>query len=259
MARKSKIEKLRDKLLKRAKQVGRQFPRLANTMRWSWRLMIMVVLIDSGYMFAIWPDWKWYTHGEVPRSQFILKYEREQAQNPNLPRLRWKPVNIDDVPLTMLKAVLAAEDSRFFKHAGLDAEAFKSAMEYNWKRKRFVYGASTLSQQTVKNMFLSPSRNPMRKWHEVLLTYGMESHLSKMRILEIYLNVAEFGRGVYGIEAAAQKYFHRSASRLTRNQCIELAATLPAPVKHNPRTRTKFFLKHRLKIKRNMGLGSGRA
>jgi monofunctional biosynthetic peptidoglycan transglycosylase len=141
----------------------------------------------------------------------------------------------------MIRAIIVAEDSRFYSHSGIDLEALKAAMEYNLSEKRFVYGGSTISQQTVKNIFLSPSRNPLRKWHELMLTIGMERNLSKKRILELYLNVAEFGRGIYGVEAAARFYWGIPASNLSAKQAIQLAATLPSPVNHNPGSRTSVF------------------
>ncbi len=150
----------------------------------------------------------------------------------------------------MIRAVIVAEDARFYEHEGIDIEALKEAMEYNLSVKRLVYGGSTISQQTVKNVFLSPSRNPLRKWHELLLTIGMERILSKKRVLEHYLNVAEFGRGIYGVDAAARYYWGIPASRLTNRQSIELAATLPSPVKNNPKTRTESFHKRTKKIRR---------
>ena len=217
------------------------------------RILVVVMLIDSGYLMGIWPQWKWYSHGPVPKSQFIENYERASLQDPTLPKLRWQPIELRELPTDLLRAVLVAEDARFYRHDGFDIESFKSAMEYNWQQKRFVYGASTLSQQTAKNLFLSPSRNPMRKWHEFVITYAMESNINKRRILELYLNVAEFGRGVYGVEAAARRYWGKSAQNLTRDQALELAATLPAPVNHNPRTQTGFFDRHKQKIKNNLG------
>ena len=141
----------------------------------------------------------------------------------------------------MIRALIVAEDSRFYTHAGVDLEAFQAAMEENISKKQFIYGGSTISQQTVKNMFLSASRNPLRKWHELVITLGMERNLSKKRILEIYLNVAEFGRGVYGVEAASLHYWGVPSSELSARQAIELAATLPSPIKHNPATRTRAF------------------
>ena len=150
----------------------------------------------------------------------------------------------------MTRALIVAEDARFYSHSGIDTDALQEVMEYNLTKKRFVFGGSTISQQTIKNIFLSPSRNPFRKWHEFVLTIGMERNLSKKRILSLYLNIAEFGRGIYGVNAAAQYYWGIPASQLSDSQAIELAATLPAPVKHNPNTRTKFFLKRVKKIGR---------
>ncbi len=115
-----------------------------------------------------------------------------------------------------------------------------------------AYGGSTISQQTAKNLFLSASRNPLRKWHELLLTLGMEYHLSKDRILELYLNIAEFGPGIYGVEAAARHYWGVPAQHLTRSQAAQIAATLPSPKKHNPATRSARFLAHTNKIIRWM-------
>ncbi len=242
----SKIRALNSQLLE-------SFPKVKLFFRWFIRIFLGVFLIDTGYMIAIWPEWKWYADGPVFKSAFIENYEKESWQNRNLPKLRWSPISWEEIPDHMVRSVLTAEDSRFFSHDGIDTEAFKKAMEYNWRQKRFVYGASTISQQTVKNFYLSTSRNPLRKWHELLLTYAMEQNLKKSRILTLYLNVAEFGPGVYGIEAAAQRYWGISAQQLSKSQAIELAATLPAPKKHNPRTRTKFFLKQKAKITRNMG------
>lgn len=228
----------------------KKYPWLLRTFRWGWRLLLLVFIMDCGYLIGIWPDWEIYARGPIQHSNFMRSYIVRQAQHPEWPRLHWIPVSIQEIPSHMKRAFVVAEDARFYSHSGIDTEALKEAMEYNLSEQRFVYGGSTISQQTVKNIFLSPSRNPFRKWHELLLTLGMERNLSKRRILELYMNVAEFGRGIYGIEAAARYYFDRSAAELTVQQAIELAATLPAPVKHNPHTRTAFFLKRVQKIGR---------
>ena len=228
------------------------FPKIAKGIVWFKRIIITIILIDVGFMIAIWPDWKWFADGPFVKSQFIEEYEHQSWQNRQLPKLRWKPVEWDKIPNVMINAVLAAEDSKFYRHAGIDTEAFKKAMEYNWEKKRIIYGASTISQQTVKNLFLSGSRNPLRKWHELVLTYMMEKNLKKSRILNIYLNIAQFGPGLFGVEAAAQYYWGISSSQLSETQAVELAATLPAPRGHNPKTRSKFFMKQRKKILRNI-------
>ena len=209
--------------------------------RWGFRILLLIVIVDIGYLIGIWPDWDLHKEGPVQRSNFIRDYIHQQPLRSDWPELSWKQKSLDDMSEHMIRALIVAEDSRFYDHTGVDLEAFKAAMKENLSRKRFVYGGSTLSQQTVKNMFLSASRDPLRKWHEVVITFGMERNLSKQRILEIYLNVAEFGRGIYGVEAASQHYWGISSSELSPSQAIELAATLPSPVKHNPDTRTRTF------------------
>lgn len=223
---------------------------LYRTLRWGLRLLPLLILMDIGYLIGIWPNWDTYTDGPAPRSQFILAYEIEQHRHDGWRKLRWRPVSINNISRCMVRAVIVAEDARFYSHSGVDLDALREAMERNLSEKRILAGGSTISQQTVKNLFLNSSRNPLRKWHELLLTLGMEHALSKKRILEIYLNVAEFGRGIYGVDAAARFYWGVSASRLTDQQCIELAATLPSPVRNNPGTRTRSFNRRISKIRR---------
>lgn len=224
---------------------------LKRSLRWIGRIFLLLVIIDVGYLIGIWPDWEQYRTGPVRGSSFISNYELEQRGHPDWPELRWNPISLAKIARGMQRAAVVAEDSRFYEHDGIDFEAFKDAMQHNLSEKRMVYGASTISQQTVKNLFLSPSRNPLRKWHELLLTLSMERNLPKKRILEQYLNVVELGRGIYGVDAAARYYWGVPASRLTDRQAIELAATLPSPVKNNPRTRTKSFQRRVAKIRRH--------
>ncbi len=234
------------------RKIGSLFrvPIVTSTLRWSWRLLPVLVMMDIGYLIGIWPDWELYSEGPVQRSSFIRSYEFEQHRHADWPQLRWNPVPIATIPRSVVRAVIVAEDARFYEHEGVDIEALTDAMEYNLSKKKLIYGASTISQQTVKNIFLSPSRNPLRKWHELLLTIGMERNLSKQRILEHYLNVAEFGRGIYGVDAAARYYWGIPASGLTSRQAIELAATLPSPANNNPKTRTRSFQNRVRKIRR---------
>jgi len=227
-----------------------KLPGVITILRWGWKVLLLVFVMDTGYLIGVWPDWKIYAEGPIQQSSFIRSYISEHHKHRDWPRLRWSPVSIDQIPRHMHRALIVAEDARFYSHSGIDTEALKAAMEYNLSEKRLVYGGSTISQQTIKNIFLSPSRNPFRKWHEFVLTIGMERNLSKKRILDLYLNIAEFGRGLYGVNAAALHYWGIPASQLSTKQAIELVATLPAPVKHNPNTRTKFFLKRVKKIGR---------
>ena len=225
-------------------------PQVISSIRWIWKILLIIFVMDTGYLIGIWPDWKIYAEGPVQQSNFIRSYISQRYHHRDWPPLHWQPISINKTPKHMIRALIVAEDSRFYSHSGIDTDALQEVMEYNLSKNRFVYGGSTISQQTIKNIFLSPSRNPLRKWHEFVLTIGMERNLSKQRILTLYLNIVEFGRGIYGVNAAAKYYWGIPASELSVRQSIQLAATLPAPVKHNPNTRTKFFLKRVKKIGR---------
>jgi monofunctional glycosyltransferase len=137
------------------------------------------------------------------------------------------------------RGVLVAEDDSFYQHDAIDTKAMKEAIEKNWKRKKITHGGSTITQQLAKNLYLSPSRNPMRKVKEYFIARALERHLTKKRILELYLNVVEMGERVYGAEAASQFYFHRPASDLTPPQAALLAGCLPNPRLMNPGTPSK--------------------
>lgn len=228
--------------------IGRQLSRVARIVHWTLRIALILLLVDLFYLMLTWPDWKALASGAVQKSNFIRDYEFKRAENKTLPQLRWRPVSLSTVPKYLVRAVIVAEDARFYEHSGFDLIAFKEAMNYNFAEGRLALGASTISQQTVKNLFLSRSRNPLRKWHELVLTWGMERNLKKRRILELYLNIAELGPGIYGVQAAAQAYFGTPVEALTVEQAAKLAATLPSPERHNPATRTNPFERRALKI-----------
>lgn len=139
----------------------------------------------------------------------------------------WVPLS--SVSPYMMKAVIIAEDDKFWSHEGFDFEAMQKALEKDIKKKKFKAGGSTISQQLAKNLYLSPSKNPIRKMKEAILTWRLENNLSKRRIMELYLNVAEWGDGIYGIEAAARKHFGKSASGLTAREAATLASVIPSP------------------------------
>ena len=222
--------------------------RSGRLVRWAFRILLLFLIADLFYLGITWPDWKKLASGPVPKSAFMVEYEKQQAGQRDWPRLHWQPVPLNSIPKHLFRAVILAEDSRFYEHSGFDLIAFKEAMDYNLSEGRFVLGASTISQQTVKNLFLSSSRNPLRKWHELILTWGMERNLTKRRILELYLNVAQFGQGIYGVQAASQAFWSISPDKLTAAQAADLAATLPSPVKNNPITHSRYFEKRSMKL-----------
>ncbi|EMW6553962.1 monofunctional biosynthetic peptidoglycan transglycosylase [Citrobacter werkmanii] len=140
-------------------------------------------------------------------------------------------VSMDEISPWMGLAVIAAEDQKFPDHWGFDVSAIEKALAHNERNENRIRGASTLSQQTAKNLFLWDGRSWVRKGLEAGLTLGMETVWSKKRILTVYLNVAEFGDGIFGVEAAAQRYFHKPASRLSMSEAALLAAVLPNPLR----------------------------
>lgn len=140
-------------------------------------------------------------------------------------------VGMDEISPWMGLAVIAAEDQKFPNHWGFDVPAIEKALAHNERNENRIRGASTLSQQTAKNLFLWDGRSWLRKGLEVGLTVGIETVWSKKRILTVYLNIAEFGDGIFGVEAAAQRYFHKPASRLTPAEAALLAAVLPNPIR----------------------------
>ncbi|HON60022.1 MAG TPA: monofunctional biosynthetic peptidoglycan transglycosylase [Smithella sp.] len=147
-----------------------------------------------------------------------------------------------------MKAVIIAEDDKFWSHEGFDFEAMQKALEKDLAKKKFKAGGSTISQQLAKNLYLSPSKNPIRKVKEAILTWRMERCLSKRRIVELYLNVAEWGDGIFGIEAAARKYYGKSAAELGPREAAVLASVLPNPIRYQPHGGSKYVVYRSEKI-----------
>ncbi len=156
-------------------------------------------------------------------------------------------VSYKNISPHMIKAVVASEDNRFLDHWGIDVEAVQKAVEYN-KRHRRKHGASTITQQVAKNVFLWPARSWIRKGFELYFTVVIEVVWSKKRIMVVYLNVMETGNGVYGVEAAARKYFHKSAAKLSRSEAALIAASLPNPRVRNPAKPTAYLLRRQARI-----------
>ncbi|NVK48333.1 MAG: monofunctional biosynthetic peptidoglycan transglycosylase [Cyclobacteriaceae bacterium] len=162
----------------------------------------------------------------------------------------WVPA--EEIAQVAFQAVYAAEDQNFLSHSGFDWEAMKTAWEENQKGRR-VRGASTISQQTAKNVFLWPNRNYVRKVLEAYFTALIELIWGKERILEVYLNVIEMGPGIYGIEAASQKYFGKPAARLSKSEAALIAACLPNPRRWSPKNPTSYIRQRQSWIMRQMG------
>ena len=183
---------------------------------------------------------------------FIEQYLERSSKNGRSAGLRWQWVSYEGISPHLKRAVLVAEDISFFSHKGFEFAEIKLAVQQRLRGERGLRGASTITQQLAKNLWLSPSRNPFRKVKEALLTRQLESDLSKRRILELYLNVVEFGPGVYGAEAAARHYFGKAASDLTETEAAQLAAGLPRPSRWNPASESGYYRRYASKIEERM-------
>lgn len=166
------------------------------------------------------------------------------------PARRWVPLS--RISPHLKRAVIVAEDARFYSHEGFDWEGMRFALMRNWKKGEMYRGGSTITQQLAKNLYLSPKKNILRKLREAMIARELERHLSKGRILELYLNIVEWGHHVYGAEAAARHHFHKSAAWLTREESALLAAMLPSPRQYDPIRMTRFLEKRQQWILKHM-------
>ncbi|MBI4687324.1 MAG: monofunctional biosynthetic peptidoglycan transglycosylase [Nitrospirae bacterium] len=196
--------------------------------------IIAIAMMLSIVYYFIYPDISSLKNQNPKKTSFMEYREREWIKNNRKIKIRQRWVPFSQVSPYLVKAVLIAEDDKFYKHEGFDIEAIQKAIEKDIKEKRFKFGGSTISQQLAKNLYLTPSKNPTRKLKEAILTWRIEKTLSKKRILELYLNVAEWGEGIFGIEAASRHYYGKPASVLTPEEASRLASALPNPRKYNP-------------------------
>ena len=170
-----------------------------------------------------------------------------------------KPLEYEFVPMEkisphFIRAVLAVEDGGFYRHAGIDWKALSNAYKRNEHAGRIRYGASTITMQLAKNLFLSNDRSYLRKVKEAVITFRLERYLTKKRIFEIYLNIIEMGDRIFGVEAASKHYFHKSALQLSREEAASLAAIIASPLKHAPDENSRFMSIRRGTIRRKTGL-----
>lgn len=187
---------------------------------------LLMVLLYQLWVFAhvLW----WRDHDPASSAFMDAGLSRLQDKNPDA-ALHHKWVKYDGISPQLKRAIVAAEDSKFLDHEGFDVEGIQKAVEKNLKKGKLVAGGSTISQQLAKNLFLSGNRSFIRKGQEAIITLMIEFTWSKQRILEVYLNVIEWGNGIYGAEAAAQRYYKTSAARLSVRQAAQMAAMVPNP------------------------------
>jgi monofunctional biosynthetic peptidoglycan transglycosylase len=192
-----------------------------------------------------------------PTVTALMKARQTQAENKGHTIERhWTWAPLSRISPYLRQAVVAGEDASFFTHEGFDWEGIKAAAQYNLEAGKLKRGGSTITQQLAKNLFLSPERSLLRKAREALITRSLEQHLTKERILELYLNVAEWGQGVYGAEAAARHHFKKSSRDLTADEAAWLAAILPSPRRYDPIRKTTFLARRHDRIFKQITRGS---
>ena len=211
-------------------------------------LAIILLFLADICRYFIYPDIDDLIKNRPGKTAF-MEYREEAWRNQGLNKkivMSWVPLS--RVSPYVVKAVIIAEDDKFWSHEGFDFEAMQKALEKDMDNKKFKSGGSTISQQLAKNLFLSPARNPIRKIKEAILTWRIERRLSKKRIIELYLNVAEWGDGMFGVEAAAHRYYGKSPSALSAREAAALAAALPNPRRFNPAGSSRYALSRAEKI-----------
>ncbi|MDB5795940.1 MAG: mtgA [Noviherbaspirillum sp.] len=211
---------------------------------------VVIVLAVQAYFFA--QIWWWVDHN--PQSTSFMRQQLSILREKNADaRLKHKWVPYDRISNNLKRAIIAAEDSNFSGHEGVDWEAMQKAYEKNTKKGKVIAGGSTITQQLAKNLFLSGERSYLRKGQEVVITYMLEYWMNKERIFEIYLNVVEWGNGVFGAEAAAQHYYGISAANLSPAQAARLAVMLPKPRFYDKNRGSSYLARRTNLILRRMG------
>src|SRR5262244_3906842 len=212
----------------------------------------IVVVLWLVWEAAIWPDVRALASRPPTTTAFIERYKDRERAAGRTPHVEWRWVSAGAIAVPLKRAVVVAEDASFFSHHGFAPEAMREAMTQALEERRAPRGASTITQQLAKNLWLSPSRSPLRKAREAVMTWQLERALSKRRILELYLNVVEFGPGVYGVEAASRHYFGTAAADLGPPEAAQLAATLPNPHAWHPGSSNRAYQAHVARVLRRM-------
>ena len=222
-------------------------------------LLVLVLLSVAGFVayYAVYPDVSRLKRENPRKTSFIEYREREWKRKGKKVVIQKKWIPLGRISPYLVKAVLIAEDDKFWHHEGFDFDAIQKAVEKDLKAGKFKFGGSTVSQQLAKNLYLSPSKNPLRKIEEAIITWRIEKNLSKRRILELYLNVVEWGEGIFGIEAASLRYYDKPAEALSAEEASRLAAVLPNPLKYkvkggSPYVEKRAFLIYAIMVKRGI-------
>jgi monofunctional glycosyltransferase len=205
------------------------------------------------YSYLSLPDVRPLKTANPSTTAFMELRAREAQAKGQAPRRLQRWVGYSRISPDVKRAVLVAEDAAFWQHEGVDFDQLQESLEADWARGRLMRGGSTITQQLAKNLYLSPSKNPIRKLRELVIARRLEAELKKARILELYLNTIEWGDGIYGIEAAARTYFHKSSAELSASEAALLAGAIINPRVHNPARPTARLLRRQQLILRRMG------
>ncbi|HEX2502143.1 MAG TPA: monofunctional biosynthetic peptidoglycan transglycosylase [Methylomirabilota bacterium] len=222
----------------------------------AWRRLALLALVAAiawlGYEAWTWPRVSRLATGPPRTTAFIEAFRAEQRAAGRDGRVQWTWVPYSAVSIHVKRAVVVAEDIRFFAHGGVDLDEVEEALGRAVERKALPRGASTITQQLAKNLWLTPSRSPLRKARELVLAWQLERTLTKRRILELYLNVAELGPGCYGVEAGARRYFTKSAADVGPFEAAQLAASLPNPRAWHPGSTSRTYQTQVARVLRRM-------
>ena len=215
-------------------------------------VVVLVVVGWLGWEASQWPDIAGLATRPPATTAFIERWKDKQRAAGRSDRIDRVWVAYAAIAPSVKVAVLVAEDANFFSHHGFDTGEIKNALRKSFDDLEPPRGASTISQQLAKNLWLSPSRDPLRKARETLLTWQLERTLGKRRILELYLNVVEFGPGVWGVESASRRYFGKPAAELGDDEAALLAASLPSPAAWHPGSTSAGYRRHAEVVRRRM-------
>ncbi len=205
-----------------------------------WVLFLLLPAIFTLAYLSLMPDISQLKKKNPSKTAFMEYREKEWKEKSRKVKIRQVWVPLSRISPFLVKAVLIAEDDKFWSHEGFDYEGIMQAVERDLQAGRLKFGGSTISQQLARNLYLSPAKSFWRKIREAVITWRMEQVLSKKRILELYLNVVEWGDGVFGAEAASRHYFEKPSSDLSPREAARLAVVLPSPRKLNPTGRQRY-------------------
>lgn len=218
-------------------------------LRWAWahkvKTFITLLLVAVAAELATIP---WISIGALrtvnPTETALMRQRKEEAADESKPyRVVQHWIGLSRIPPYVIQEIIVAEDGTFYSHGGFDWYEVQESINKNIEQRRAARGASTITQQLAKNLYLSTSKDPIRKLKEAIITLLLESSLSKSRILELYVNSIEWGRGIFGIEAASRTYFGKSASELSVDEGARLAAVIPSPLRHRPDNDSRYVLR----------------